>query len=156
MGTNYKTFKPFDKVLVRDHENVWQPDLYGFWDKCRDNHTTMTDAYVSDNDILPYEGYEYLVGTTDEPEEEVKLEEGEWLMIGDGGGCFINALQWHLSQFHRTLTVNNEERLHVSVGLTTADCLYAVKFSDFNPNDMEETSRHILCVKNGKIVRYKG
>lgn len=90
-----------------------------------------------------------------EPEEEVKLEKGEWVMVPDGGGSFNNALQWHLSKFFRTITVNDEENFHVATGLSIADCLYAVKFSNFNPNNMEETRKHILCVKNGRIVKYK-
>lgn len=32
---------------------------------------------------------------------------------------------------------------------------FFVRFSDFNPYDMEETRKHILCVRDGKIVRYK-
>lgn len=30
---------------------------------------------------------------------------------------------------------------------------YCIPFSKFNPNDLEETRKHILCVKNGKLVR---
>lgn len=214
METKHKKFEPFDRIIVRDGNDIWQVDFYSHWNEEYKQHVTL--AYgdgltIEDNDILPYEGNEHLVGTTDEPEvplseketqdtywancseeekknlrknyntftedskgrsilekvcgkhnlqdepeKEVKLEEGEWLMIGDGEGCFNNALQWHLSQFHRTLTINNEERFHVSVGLSTADCLYSVEFSNFNPNDMEETAKHILCVKDGKVVKYKG
>lgn len=32
---------------------------------------------------------------------------------------------------------------------------FCVRFSDFNPNDMEETKKKILCVKNGKVVKYR-
>ena len=143
---NKKQFKPFDKVLVRDHENVWQPDLYGFWDKCRDNHTTMTDSYISDSDILPYEGNEELVGTIDEPEEEVGLEEGELIFTSYDTECEIT--NWVFERFKEV----KHEGFKTNMGITK----YSIRFSDFNHYDMEETKKHILCVKNGKIVRYKG
>lgn len=109
METKHKQFKPFDRILRRDHEDVWQPDLYGFWDKCRDRHQSMLDACVDDEDILPYEGNEELIGTTDEPDGEVRLGKGEWVMCAVG--VYNDASDWVLRQFDQTrektfLTVN--------------------------------------------------
>lgn len=58
-------FKPFDKVLVRDvDKDTWRPRLYsckGRVGYCmQDNYEYMQ--------ILPYEGHEHLVGTTNNPE----------------------------------------------------------------------------------------
>lgn len=64
---NEHQFKPFDKVLVRDLDNSeWRPRLYsrkGLAGYC------MQDGceYMQ---ILPYEGNEHLVGTTDKPKED--------------------------------------------------------------------------------------
>lgn len=142
-----KKFKSFDKILVRDQEEVWQPDLYGFWDKCRDRHQTMMNNSIVDEDILPFEGNEHLVGTTDEPEEEIRLEEGEWCMFAPG--TYDNARDWFLRQF-----VQIRETVFVVVG--GGYWSFAIRFKDFDPNNMEETKKHILCVKDGRIVRYKG
>lgn len=142
-----KKFKPFDKVLVRDHEEVWQPDFYCFWDKCRDRHQTMNDALVTDDDLLPYEGNEHLVGTTDKPdEEEVRLEEGEYCFFCDN--VDQSAEIWIFDKFKSI----RRKGFGLYSGLDSA---LAVRFSDFNPNDMEETRKHILCVKDGKIIRFK-
>ena len=32
---------------------------------------------------------------------------------------------------------------------------FAIRLKDFDPSNIEETRKKILCVKNGKIIRYK-
>ena len=73
------TFKPYDKVLVRDKisEN-WKCDFFSHYDKERKYFPYMC---VGDNYTccIPYEGNEHLVGTTDEltnPRKEVRNEQG--------------------------------------------------------------------------------
>ena len=157
-----KKFKTFDKVLVRDHEEIWQPDLYGFWDKCRDRHQTMMNNSIADDDILPYEGNEYLVGTTDSPDEEVRLEKGEWVAFLRGSG---NQRIWTVGKFfgyelEKSPFVSNEQQFKMyTIDEHPGNYILSsqvVKFSDFNPNDRESMKTKILCVKNGKVVRYKG
>jgi hypothetical protein len=69
-------FKPFDKVLVRCSEynyTCWQAAFYSHDTKDKNDdkhHVTTSGAYYMDNEILPYEGNEHLVGTTDKPKEE--------------------------------------------------------------------------------------
>lgn len=55
------TFKPFDKVLVRDHDDrEWMPDFYA---KLSGNiHVAMSGEWKQ---CIPYEGNEHLLGTTD-------------------------------------------------------------------------------------------
>lgn len=60
-------FKPFDKVLVRDHtEDSWQCDLF--------SHKISNGLYACVahcwNYRIPYKGNQELVGTTDKPNEE--------------------------------------------------------------------------------------
>ena len=59
-------FKPFDKVLVLDRNGYWVPRLYEMYSGGTEKH------YCQDghgyNQILPYEGNEHLVGTTNNPE----------------------------------------------------------------------------------------
>ena len=63
-------FKPFDKVLVRniECESPWYPMLYAFYDVKNNRH------YCQDCDswdkVIPYEGNEYLIGTTINIKEE--------------------------------------------------------------------------------------
>lgn len=202
----HKTFKPFEKVLVQNLQGIWMIDFYSNWNEKWQGHQTFKvngDYAQTDDGILPYEGNEHLVGTTDEPqipiseketqdaywancteeekanlrrsyneflkddargrsilekvcgkhnlqgeaEEEIKLEEGEYMFV-------INSIVetpywWNLIQLD---FVNTYKFFDVDGGKWD----YAIKFSHFNPNDMEETKKHILCVKNGRIIRYKG
>lgn len=68
METTHKTFKPFDKVLVRTElYPKWSADYYSHYDYKINRHETIGGVVKKDDDILPYEGFEHLVGTTDEP-----------------------------------------------------------------------------------------
>lgn len=149
MENKYKEFKPYDRVLVRTTKNSkWDIDLYSYFNDEVKMHVTLSDL-CGDENILPYEGNEALIGTTDEPEEEIVLENGEKIICSN-----------HISRL--TIGRGLLEDFDSIMGecfICKSDLTgypYAVRFSDFNPNDMEETKKHILCVKNGKIVRYKG
>lgn len=68
-------FKPFDKVLVRDNENgsrVWQAAFYSHFAIGVNNsyYATTAGNFYLDGEIIPYEGNEHLVGTTDKPKED--------------------------------------------------------------------------------------
>ena len=66
-------FKPFDKVLVRDSSLIWTPKIIsreGIIEgakKVKCYITTDGGEYIAP---LPYEGNEYLVGTTNNPKED--------------------------------------------------------------------------------------
>lgn len=151
METN-KKFKCKDEVIYQNRVHFGDEKLnwnYGIVNYEDEGYVYLVGGlYINKKTfkILHYEGNEHLVGTTDEPDEEVKLEEGEY--------CFFcnyvedEAELWNLYKIKRT---NNE-----AFDVIGNDFEYAIRFSDFNPYDMEETKKHILCVKNGKIVRYKG
>lgn len=60
-------FKPFEKVLVRDDTNKkWSIDLFSYYDEENKNfpYVCMHIHYCY---CIPYEGNEYLLGTTDSP-----------------------------------------------------------------------------------------
>ena len=146
-----KKFKPFDKVLIRGIQ-YWECSLYNFYDKEAKLHTVIsTDEYIHDDNILPYEGNEELVGTSDEPETEVKLDKGEWVMVCDDRSILPE--NWKIRRYDGT---DSSIRVFNNSSASLCAWKYAIRFSDFNPNDMEETRRYILVVKNGKIIKYKG
>lgn len=60
-------FKPFDKVLIRrKYDNIWMPKLYaGFKENALFPYICV-DGYEG-TQCIPYEGNEYLLGTTDSP-----------------------------------------------------------------------------------------
>lgn len=154
MENKHKKFKPYDRVLVRDSEDKWQIDFYSHWNDEYKQHITLVyddGLKIEDSDILPYEGNEHLVGTADEPEKEIKLEYWEWIMALSG--CLDEPSNepsdWYLEQINH---ISGEENIETKRGCPYH---YFIRFKDFNPNDMEETRKHILRVKNGKIVRYK-
>lgn len=152
-----KKFKPFDRVLVKGLPGErWNPDLYSFYDDIKNLHWSIGCGWSSDENILPYEGNEELVGTTDSPEEEVRLEIGEIIIAidkedyecGFSDGVIGKTIKFKNKLFER----NGKWGFSVPGGCHSL----AIRFSDFNPDDMEETKKHILCVKNGKIIKYKG
>ena len=150
-----KKFKAFDKVLVKRHLcQEWMCDMYSHYNENSEKsyHSTLTLWEVKDEDIPPYEGNEHLVGTTDEPDEEIKLEKGEKIICNNDVNLLIQGVGFltTLSYIHGDTFYTGKSRF------VEADYNYAIKFCDFNSNDMEETKKHILCVKNGKIIRYKG
>ena len=60
-------FKPFDKVLVRDHAvQKWMPTMYAYYDDKTAPyfHNTMNGHYLY---CIPFEGNEHLAGTTNNP-----------------------------------------------------------------------------------------
>lgn len=151
MENKHKQFKPFDRVLVRDINPYWSCDLYSHYNSDAGTHETSVLRRVEDKDILPYEGNEHLVGTTDEPEEEIKLEEGEWLIANDR----VYLLEIGYGSLGKYIEVKGNIFVECSpFGGNGIKYDYAIRLKDFNPEDMEETSRHILCVKNGKVVRF--
>lgn len=59
-------FKPFDKVLVRDKDTEsWNADIY--LDYLKSNPCPYRCTRTSYKICIPYEGNEYLLGTTDSP-----------------------------------------------------------------------------------------
>ena len=143
-----KTFKSYDKVLVRANpECKWECDFYSHYRQdSKYPHKTLGYG-LKDNNILPYEGNEHLVGTIQEPDEVVELKEGEWIVIFDKA-----------EMYYPPFFIGKFSGLHANMFIANESCEreLAIHFSDFNPNNMEETSRHILCVRNGRIVRYHG
>lgn len=156
-----KKFKCKDEVILKlkNHEiATWFYAVYShLFDDGKFQHHVLSNGImynIKDYQILPYEGNEHLVGTTDSPDEEVELEEGEWVMFTNRttDETIDKAFCYNLRQYCRIDDYNH----FISKYFTAEGAWnFAVKFSDFNPNDMEETKKHILCVKNGKIVKYK-
>lgn len=62
-------FKPFDKVLVRDVDGEeWKADFFShYYTDYRYNYKCVSGAYIQ---CIPYEGNEYLLGTTNKPKED--------------------------------------------------------------------------------------
>jgi hypothetical protein len=64
------TFKPFDKVLVRDNdEQLWTADFFGFYSK-KPYPFSCVSHYS--NQCIPFDGNEHLLGTTDDCDEFYK------------------------------------------------------------------------------------
>ena len=153
METNHKEFKPFDKVLIKPSKfDGWRCDLYSHYDEENENHETFKGYMIQDQDIISFEGNEHLIGTTDKPDEEVMLKPGEWVMVTDYND--FSQYGWALRNFMAIQNSTNSFLARASEDIPFR-WDYAIRFSNFNPNDMEETRKHILCVKNGKVVKYK-
>lgn len=147
-----KKFKCKDEVIVRFKEPgcCW---FYGVVSHSDDASVVLSGGFrhpYERYDILPYEGHENLVGTTtDEPEEEVTIKEGDLVYAFD---C-INRLQEYnikLGKFERLCQYLDNSGLFYVSGIKW---LYCIPFSKFNPDDMEATRKEVLTVRNGKLVK---
>lgn len=152
MEKDHKIFKPFDKVLVREMNPIWSCDLYSHYNSNSRTHETITLRNIEDDDILPYEGYEHLAGTSQEPEEIIEFKEGEFLL------CSVDINQIKLGfgtigTFHGY----NYDQVVIKTDTIINHCgfEYFIRFSEFNPSDMEETRKHILCLRYGRVAPYK-
>lgn len=147
-------FKPFDRVIVKRKEkcNLW---ICAEFSHYNGNFIVLVGGYeynASMFDILPFAGNEYLVGTSDMPEEEVKLVEGEIIVVFDSIENLLNVDFCSVRKF--LYTCDNAFTTNANILFTNSNTWkYAIRFSDFNHNDIEETRKHILCVKDGKIVK---
>lgn len=61
------TFKPFDKVLVRDNDKgTWNIEFFAFYAPKGYNYHCMCANYMQ---CIPFEGNENLIGTSNKPQQ---------------------------------------------------------------------------------------
>lgn len=139
-----KKFKPFDKVLIKPYGLTWRCSFYSHKDKRGCHHMVHGDM-VNDRQIIPYEGNEHLVNKDDKPEEEIILKEGELVLLStsvvslkEGRGLILNY-----------------KRINGSLIIATngVEYPYCIPMSKYNPDNLAETRKWILMVKNGKFVK---
>lgn len=90
-------FKPFDRVLVRDADDIpWKCQFYSH--PYEDFHATLDGVHWQ---CVPYAGNERLLGTTDSPEPEFK--KGDAVLVWDKGDCIkmIKVYSHYDSDFHK-------------------------------------------------------
>lgn len=149
-------FKPFDKIIIKSKSknhaisNVWGcaefSHYYGDYIVFAGGHAYNIDTF----DILPFEGNQYLVGTSDVPEEEVVLKQGDIVIVFDDFDSF-----YFNGRFDGTLSTFNHCSKTDIITSDNTPWRYCIPFSKFNPKDMEETKKHILCVENNRLIRAK-
>ena len=143
------TFNPYDKILLKykDDKSKWRCDLFSHIDEEKNSLETVGGSYsLKMFDYIPFAGNENIVGTSDMPEKEVELKEDELIFVFDdivSFEDFIIALRRFAGICGDTILSENK-----------FNWKYCIPFFHFNPNDMEKTRKHILCVKNGRLVRY--
>lgn len=60
------SFKPFDRVLVRDDDDMWRANFFNFYEEGKEYpYRCVARVYKY---CIPYEGNEHLLGTYDSPE----------------------------------------------------------------------------------------
>lgn len=150
MGKNidFSKFKPFDKVVVMLNTSkggVWTISIFAFDNGENVQFLIGSIPKSAIAGMLPFEGNEHLVGTKYKPEEEVELKKGELVYVFDSIENiedFIIGLRKFAGICGDTILSKNK-----------INWKYCIPYSKFNPNDMEETKKHILCVKNGILVK---
>ena len=141
-----KQFKPFDKVLYRyGPKGNWIPDIYSFYEYEDKEHFVIgNEDAINDEDIISYEGNEYLVGTRNEPEKNIIIEKDELIVCSDSLLELLDGIG-SIQRFRGL----SEDHLHSRVHYYT----YCIPMSKYNPDNLEETKKWILRVINGKLVK---
>lgn len=74
-------FEPYQRVLARNYYNdKWKPELFSYYEEDDDSPYHCV-GLISYKFLIPYEGNEYLEGTTNLPPDQEELEFGERIMI---------------------------------------------------------------------------
>lgn len=146
-----KEFKPFDKLVIKKKgkETYWHCDLFSHeiadYIVTVGNYTYKKDDYY----ILPFEGNEHWIGLPFTKDELGELNIGDTIVAFDDEDKGINT----------KLLVDVTRLRSVSVDRICTEggpiYKYCIPFSQFNPNDMEETKKHVLTVKDGKLVKVR-
>ncbi len=79
--SEYK-FEPFQKVLVRIGD-TWHGDFFSHMDE--EGYTLIGGGVLNSENLLPYEGNEHLLGTTDSPKPQWKPKGGDLVAVSDSG-----------------------------------------------------------------------
>lgn len=152
METVKKIFKPFEKVLTNDYsshsDSIWTPDFYAYSDGQK-HYTVGTTVGYSDEEIVPFEGNEWLCGNSGNPDNGVEMAEGDWLFVSQSKGTDMK--YWQLARYNNVIYVS-------TYGYCFQDTegnawKYAVPFDRFDPRDKNGTNKEILEVIDKKIVR---
>lgn len=97
-------FKPFEKVLVRDTSagDGWRASFFSHYHGGR---PVGINGWMFDR-MIPYEGNEHLLGTTDWPEPELK--KGDAVLVWDKGDFHkkIRIYSRYDGRFHRHVVLD--------------------------------------------------
>ena len=94
--------KPFQQVLVRQHsKQEWRADIY--------SHKNITTSGGEYHEIIPYEGNEHLLGTTDDAPKSKRwrAEEGDSYFCVTSQGKVIESRDYYVDSDDNRYNVGN-------------------------------------------------
>ena len=148
-------FKCKDEVIYRfnggaghGEPDLWTYGIFSHYKKDGDiviNGNSYKGSFI---EVLPLKGNESLVGTSDEPKRKASIKEGEWMVFcGEPDFDYRDDLYVGIFSSADNDTFNLKGCYERFFG-------YAVKLSDFNPHNMEQTKKHIMYVQGSEIYYY--
>ena len=162
-----KKFKPFEKVLIRlsNNEDFWEPSFFRYYETSYDSYVTMNGT-VKEYNIVPYEGYEYLIGVYKEEDskeqesindEEPIIKENEYVIASTDYKFIKEACCGRLLRF---CYVNKKDNTIIcydpsndpNIGGRTA-WYYVLPLSKFDPKDINKSRNYIYGVRNGNLSK---
>ena len=125
-------FKPYDKVLVRnDSAEAWQLGLFEMELDGGGAYLCLNRTY---RQCIPFNGYEDLLGKTDEPEEDLDIDTP--VMCNSGADK-----RWYLGYYGG----DGEVWMHackITDKIGKCEWYIIVPYDKFNPNDIEGSMRY--------------
>ena len=142
-----KKFKCKDEVIVRLKESGFRW-FYGVISHSDDDSVILSGGFrhpYERYDVLPYAGNENLVGTIEDPDEKIVINEGDLVF------CFDNIHQLEECD----LFLGKFEYINQKQDFCVSGCLwnYCIPYLKFNPNDIESTKKEVFESVNDKIVK---
>lgn len=141
-----KKFKCEDKIIYRlkSLKNTWRYNVVSHY---YEDSLYLLGSIININhyDILPFKGYEHLVGTTNSPKEEITLEKEESIVCFD---C-LNHLKkedLYLGKF------NAIQGLYIHT-TTNRLFVYCIPFNKFIPGAYAHNVKETLTIKDGKLIK---
>lgn len=146
-------FKCKDEVIYRTHKKTeWMYGIYSYQGTF--NHFLVGDILVKFGigDVLPYEGNEHLVGTTDEPEKPL-LFEGQIVLAF----CDFDELLNHDLVMGKFKGVDEKIDMILIEGSKGTHFRYCVPFSKFDSFDYGATKAEVIMVSEDthKLVKFE-
>lgn len=143
----HKIFEPYQRVLARNRDTgVWTAKIYSHWSEDAKCHY-VSGWKCKDENVVPYDGNESLLGTTTKPVEVVTLDVGMPVMAKTDNGNWVyatyldcNELPWN----NITVKMTNGQEISVN---------RIVPFNKFVPIFMGRGD--IIVCESGTLIKEK-
>lgn len=156
INTMELNFAPFDRIIIGNTKmKSWEPWFCAQFSHIEGDFLRVVGGNKFDLrscQVLPFEGNEYLLGTTDTPvliPFEVETPIGTSLVVGNTIERLLDG-----QGIPRTLIGVSRDEFRTRLKKKESKFKFAIRSELYKPEDLELVREHILVVHNGKVVAW--